>query len=266
MEEQDELKQMIANARKVVAGCTTAAVATGAIPIPVADAPILIGEQVAMFATINQVFKFDINKDVLKKLLAVTIGTGGAAFIGKTIVSSALKLIPGVGTVAGAAISGSTAGVLTAALGNAYIELCKHMKIAECNDCNKYLLSKEGTTFFKDAFKKKKDTVKVSQEYVKTNTEQKNWKYSGFEKKGKNKQFNIMVKYENNDIGSIFFSRDEKCLKCEQINIESKYDEVVAQILEEIGVDNTVNILVSRDILPDELADIFNESQWIVVY
>lgn len=41
--------------------------------------------------------------------------------LGKTIVQNLIKLIPGAGTVVGGAISAGTAGVLTTALGEAYI-------------------------------------------------------------------------------------------------------------------------------------------------
>ena len=53
--------------------------------------------------------------------MSSTIGTGGATLLGKTVVTNILKFIPGVGTVAGGAISAGTAGVITAALGEAYI-------------------------------------------------------------------------------------------------------------------------------------------------
>lgn len=41
--------------------------------------------------------------------------------LGLPVVSNLLKFIPGAGTVAGGAISAGTAGVITAALGQAYI-------------------------------------------------------------------------------------------------------------------------------------------------
>ena len=46
-----------------------------------------------------------------------------ASLAGKTIVSNLLKLIPGVGTIAGGMISGTTAAVLTASMAEAYIQL-----------------------------------------------------------------------------------------------------------------------------------------------
>ena len=54
-------------------------------------------------------------------LLSSSIGAGGATILGKTVVTNLIKFIPGAGTVAGGAISAGTAGVITAALGEAYI-------------------------------------------------------------------------------------------------------------------------------------------------
>ena len=58
---------------------------------------------------------------------------GSAALIDKTIVANALKFIPGIGTVAGGAISGTTAAILTAALGFAYIEVMNKIAIKVYN-------------------------------------------------------------------------------------------------------------------------------------
>ncbi|MCV5870844.1 GTP-binding protein, partial [Escherichia coli] len=49
------------------------------------------------------------------------IGVTGVSFAGRAIVSNILKCFPGVGTIAGGAISATTAAALTVALGEAYI-------------------------------------------------------------------------------------------------------------------------------------------------
>ncbi len=61
------------------------------------------------------------NKSVITALLSSSIGAGGATILGKTVVTNIIKFIPGAGTVVGGAISAGTAGVITAALGEAYI-------------------------------------------------------------------------------------------------------------------------------------------------
>ena len=47
------------------------------------------------------------------------------------LVSSALKVIPGVGTITGGVISGATASVLTVTLAYSYIEVLKRIALAE---------------------------------------------------------------------------------------------------------------------------------------
>ena len=106
---QDDLKnlELIAlneKAENAVAVAVAATAATGAIPIPFADAPMMIAEQVALMATICGIYGIDVGKDGLKMLATTAIGAGGATIVGKTIATNLFKLIPGVGTVAGGAI------------------------------------------------------------------------------------------------------------------------------------------------------------------
>jgi len=146
-----EYNKMLEKADNVVLGFVTATGATGAIPIPFADAPLLIGEQVAMMAAINTVFKFDVSKDTLKSLATAAIGVGGATVVGKTIAANLLKLIPGAGSVAGGAISAATAGLITLALGKAYIQVCKSIKMGRLSQDD--LTKKAGAEALKAAFK-----------------------------------------------------------------------------------------------------------------
>ncbi len=115
------LEEKKRRAQAAVATAAVAAAGEGAAPIPFSDCALLIPTQLGMIASITVIFGFDINKSIITALLSSTIGTGGATLLGKTVVSNILKFIPGVGTVAGGAISAGTAGVITAALGEAYI-------------------------------------------------------------------------------------------------------------------------------------------------
>lgn len=108
-------------AQAAVATAAVAAAGEGAAPIPFSDCALLIPTQVGMVASITVIFGFDVNMSIITALLSSTIGAGGATLLGKTVVSNLLKFIPGVGTIAGGAISAGTAGVITAALGEAYI-------------------------------------------------------------------------------------------------------------------------------------------------
>lgn len=150
-----EYKKMLEKADNVVLGFVAATGATGAIPIPFADAPLLIGEQVAMMVSINGVFKMDVGKDVLKSLAVAAIGVGGATVVGKTIVSNLLKFIPGIGSIAGGAISAATAGMITLALGRSYIQVCKLIKMGNLDptDLNKQAGANALKTAFKEQLK-----------------------------------------------------------------------------------------------------------------
>lgn len=108
-------------AQAAVATATVVAASEGAAPISFSDCALLIPTQLAMIASITVIFGFDVNKSILTAFLSSTIGAGGATLLGKTVVSNLIKLIPGAGSVVGGAISSGTAGVITAALGEAYI-------------------------------------------------------------------------------------------------------------------------------------------------
>ena len=110
-------------AQSVVAASAAAAAATGATPIPFADSAILIPTQAAMIASITAIFGLEVNKSLIMGFLSSVIGTGSATIAGKAVVANLIKLIPGAGTVAGGAISGTTAALITTALGEAYILL-----------------------------------------------------------------------------------------------------------------------------------------------
>lgn len=115
------LEEKKRRAQAAVATATLAAAGEGAAPIPFSDCALMIPTQLGMIASITVIFGFDVNKSIITALLSSTIGTGGATLLGKTVVTNILKFILGVGTVAGGAISAGTAGVITAALGEAYI-------------------------------------------------------------------------------------------------------------------------------------------------
>lgn len=138
-------------ASKVVATAALAATGQGAAPIPFADAKLLIPTQVGMIASITVIFGFDVNKSVITALLSSTIGSGGATLLGRAFVANILKLLPAAGSIAGGAISAGTAGVITAALGSAYIAFMELVYKGEMNIED--LSSKEGKETIANIFK-----------------------------------------------------------------------------------------------------------------
>lgn len=130
----NELQKTLQNIQKVsleskkyaqaaIATAVTASFGEGFTPVPFSDAALLVPTQVTMIGAITVIFGIDVNKSFLTGFVSATLGTAGTTLLGKTVVSNLLKMIPGIGTVAGGAISGSTAGLLTTALGEAYIKL-----------------------------------------------------------------------------------------------------------------------------------------------
>ena len=114
-----ELKQK--RARAVVAAAVAAAAAVGATPIPFADAALLVPIQVGMLVGISATFGLDVDDAFFGTLVSSITGTVGATLAGRAIVAGLFKLIPGIGSVAGGAVTGATAATLTTTLGQAYI-------------------------------------------------------------------------------------------------------------------------------------------------
>ena len=155
--QQANLESKKKKAQAAVAAAATASIAAAASPIPFSDAAILIPIEVTMLASITVAFGFDPNKAMLTTLISAVIGTGSTTLVGKTIVSNLLKMIPGVGTVAGGVISGGTATLLTTALGEAYIGIMTAMYNGEIkeNDLETSDGKKKLKKMFKEQLKKK---------------------------------------------------------------------------------------------------------------
>jgi len=108
-------------ARKIVLATATAAATAGAVPIPFADAAVLVPLQIGMLAKISSTFGLRLSTAFLSTIVAAAAGTTGATIVGRSIVSNVLKLIPGAGSLIGGTISAVTAGAITTTLGEIYI-------------------------------------------------------------------------------------------------------------------------------------------------
>jgi len=109
-------------ARAVVGASSVAAAGIGAVPIPVPDAAVLMPVQLGMLASINAIFGMDMGSDRAVSLIRGLVGQGGVTVVGRQIAANLLKVIPGASV-----INASVAAALTAALGEAYIQLCSEM-------------------------------------------------------------------------------------------------------------------------------------------
>lgn len=161
------LKAKKKRAQVAVATATATAFGEGFAPIPFADSALLIPTQVAMIASITAIYGLDINKSIITAFVSSALGTGGATIAGKTIAANLLKLVPGAGTVLGGTISGATAGVITTALGEAYIVLMEAIYKGDLKASE--LGTPEGKKKLKEIFKRK--VKETTQENVQKNIE-----------------------------------------------------------------------------------------------
>ena len=110
-------------AQGIVAATVAASFGEGFVPMKVSDAALLIPTQVTMIAGISLVFGLDLDKSFLIGFVSSTIGTVSATLIGKKVVTTLLSLFSKLGKLASGIVSGAVAGVLTTALGEAYIQI-----------------------------------------------------------------------------------------------------------------------------------------------
>lgn len=148
--------QLKANqARGIVAALSVAAGGVGAAPIPVPDAAVLMPVQLGMLAGITAVFGIDMTNEGAGNLIRGLVGSGGMTLAGRQLAMTLLKVIPGVNL-----INAGVATALTAALGEAYIQLCSEMLRRQA--AGKPMPEAEMLPFLLDAYQKafKKPTVR----------------------------------------------------------------------------------------------------------
>ncbi|WP_438003778.1 GTPase [Sorangium sp. So ce321] len=105
----------------IVGGAAAAAAGVGGVPIPFADAALLIPIQVGMISGITATYGLALSNGFLSAVLASVAGGTITTLSGRAIVGGLLKLLPGLGSAAGGAIAATTAAALTTAFGAGYI-------------------------------------------------------------------------------------------------------------------------------------------------
>ena len=138
-------------AHGIVATTVAASFGAGFVPLKVSDTALLIPTQIAMIASISLVFGMDLSKTFLTAFVTSTIGTASATFLGKKIVTTILSLIPKIGKTASGVVSGAVAGLITTALGEAYIQIMSMVYTGELTQ--KQLEEDEGQTLMNTIFK-----------------------------------------------------------------------------------------------------------------
>lgn len=113
------IKHKIPKYAAVAAGTVTA---TSFVPVPFSDSVPLMGIQVKMAADILSCYGID---NDLKKIVTNVTGASVVSYIGKTLASQLLSVIPFVGGAAKATVNVSVATTVTATLGVAITKICE---------------------------------------------------------------------------------------------------------------------------------------------
>lgn len=121
--QQVDLEKKADSAKRWAKRYVTTTFGVGFTPIPFSDSAVLVPMQIGMLAHITAIFGISMDKQKIASIVAAVGGTGGATFLGRTIVANVLKFIPGAGTIVGGVISGGTASIITMALAYSYIEV-----------------------------------------------------------------------------------------------------------------------------------------------
>ena len=134
-------------ATAVIKQATGVASGIGAIPIPVADAALLVPNQVAMMARISAIYGLPRSKVRTLSIASSAILTGGATYAGRYVVTQLLRLVPG-GIITGSVISSAVAATLTQAIGSAWVKVCEHSVTLSAADQESFFKSTEVTKAF----------------------------------------------------------------------------------------------------------------------
>lgn len=113
------LEEKWQQAHRLIKQHCVVAFGTGFAPIPFSDAPILVANELALMARILYLYGLGDIKDIISGSAVSSIIGSLLTSGGKALVGTLIKLIPGVGTIAGGLISGSVGAIITAAFGEA---------------------------------------------------------------------------------------------------------------------------------------------------
>ncbi len=97
----------------------------GLSPYLISDALAIAPIQVGMIYKMNDAFGVKMKDSVATSLITGLLGFTPIGQTAKTIVANLIKCIPGVGSVVGAIISGTTATIITEGIGFAYLKVLK---------------------------------------------------------------------------------------------------------------------------------------------
>ena len=112
----------------------TAVATASASPIPFSDAALIIPIQITMIIKITHTYGIPLQEGAISSLAASVVGCTAVTAVGRSVVGNLLKLVPGIGSVAGGVINGTTAFALTEALGHLYSEVVSRLLVEKEGD------------------------------------------------------------------------------------------------------------------------------------
>lgn len=151
------LAAMTQRAEQTVRRAAAAAGAAGATPIPIADAAGVFGVQAGMIIAVSLQMGVKLRRSDLQAMAVTLLGALGLTAGGRFIAGFFAKLIPGLGSIAGSALTGTAAAALTYGLGRAYIEYLRtfHAQHHRMPDADELV---SGFHIFWDRWKNKEET------------------------------------------------------------------------------------------------------------
>ncbi len=107
-------------AQSIIKNHVILAMVTGMIPIPILDAVSLVNTQFTMLQRLSMLYEIPFTE--FKKSLLISLTAGALPVVGVVGMSSFLKVIPGIGSLAGSASVSISGGTITYAVGRVFIQ------------------------------------------------------------------------------------------------------------------------------------------------
>ncbi|MDO5683974.1 MAG: DUF697 domain-containing protein [Propionibacteriaceae bacterium] len=143
-------------AQKAIARAVTAAAAAAATPIPMSDAALLVPIQLGMMARIAHIYGIRFDRAALMAMASTSAATVG----GRALFTNLIKLVPGVGTVAGGVISAGIATTFTLAMGQSWLAVCQRVAAGKLRALDGALDSQAVQDLFNEEFRKRVPVIR----------------------------------------------------------------------------------------------------------
>ena len=160
---QSSLEIKNQQAIEVVNQTVVASFGAGFIPVPVADIFMLIPTEISMMVRITNIYGLKMTRDKIKRILFIMFSAVGAASAGVFFAKGLLKVIPGIGTLAGGLLNGAAASAMTQAFGRTYIFIMNKLYTGEMTE--KDFETAEGREQIKKVMRGESEKKKIDENF-----------------------------------------------------------------------------------------------------